>query len=431
MTDRERAFRFYTPRCASNPSKARFLFATGIECSYPTIEVNGQRIRRDQMEECGHYVRWREDLELTVETGCTHLRYGPPYYQMHLGPGRYDWSFADEVLPAMRALGIVPIIDLCHFGVPDWIGDFQNDDWPAHFAEFARAFAARYPWVRLYTPVNEMYITAEFSGYYGWWNERLTSHEGFVGTLKHVARACFDAMQAILEVRPDALFILCESSEHTHANHPRLAPQAEMYNERRFLTLDLICGHNISAGMYAYLRDHGMSEEEYSYFLRNDLREHFIIGHDYYATNEHLLVDHEIREASGEVFGYHTIAHAYHRRYGLPVMHTETNLNEGPTGREPTDWLWKTWTNIQELRRDGVPICGMTWYSLTDQIGWDVALREQNDRVNPLGLYDLDRKLRPVGQAYRTMIEQWRDTSLMPSGPLTLIGISETNEVVG
>ena len=195
----------------SNPSSARFIFATGIECSYPTIEIDGRKLRLDQMEECGHYDRWREDFELTREIGCRYLRYGPPYYSMHLGPGRYDWSFSDQVLPAMREAGITPIIDLCHFGVPDWIGDFQNNDWPAHFAEFAEAFARRYSWVQLFTPVNEMYITAEFSGYYGWWNERLTTNGGFVRSLANVTRACLDAMLAILKVNPRAVFVLCES----------------------------------------------------------------------------------------------------------------------------------------------------------------------------------------------------------------------------
>ncbi len=64
----------------------------------------------------------------------------------------------------------------------------------------------------------------------------------------------------------------------------------------------------------------------------------------------------------------------------------------------------------------------MTWFSLTDQIDWDTALREKNDRVNPLGLYDLDRNIRPVGLAYKRLIEQWRDTPLIPNGPLTLVG---------
>jgi hypothetical protein len=46
---------------------------------------------------------------------------------------------------------------------------------------------------------------------------------------------------------------------------------------------------------------------------------------------------------------------------------------------------------------------------LTDQIDWDTALREDNGNVNPLGLYDLSRKIRPVGKAYKELIEEWRD----------------------
>ena len=40
---------------------------------------------------------------------------------------------------------------------------------------------------------------------------------------------------------------------------------------------------------------------------------------------------------------------------------------------------------------------------------WDSALREDNGRVNALGLYDLDRKIRPVGEAYRHLIDLWDD----------------------
>jgi hypothetical protein len=29
--------------------------------------------------------------------------------------------------------------------------------------------------------------------------------------------------------------------------------------------------------------------------------------------------------------------------------------------------------------------------------------------VNPLGLYDLDRKIRPVGEAYRQLVQDWRE----------------------
>jgi hypothetical protein len=70
------------------------------------------------------------------------------------------------------------------------------------------------------------------------------------------------------------------------------------------------------------------------------------------------------------------------------------------------------------LRDDGVPVIGFTWYSLTDQVDWDTALREDNGRINPLGLYDLNRKIRPVGRAYRELVRQWR--GIMPTGSLCL-----------
>jgi len=42
-------------------------------------------------------------------------------------------------------------------------------------------------------------------------------------------------------------------------------------------------------------------------------------------------------------------------------------------------------------------------------VDWDTALREMNGHVNPLGLYDLDRNIRPVGRAYQQLITDWRD----------------------
>jgi hypothetical protein len=50
---------------------------------------------------------------------------------------------------------------------------------------------------------------------------------------------------------------------------------------------------------------------------------------------------------------------------------------------------------------------GFTWYSLTDQVDWDTALREENGNVNPLGLYDLDRNIRAVGRSYKQLIHDW------------------------
>ncbi|MEC4718868.1 family 1 glycosylhydrolase [Noviherbaspirillum sp. CPCC 100848] len=383
-----------------------FIFATGIENSAPTI--NGGRTRMDEMDKCGHYHHWRTDFSLVQELGIHFLRYGPPLHGALLGPDRYDWSFADETFGDLKNRDLIPIVDLCHFGVPDWIGNFQNPDFPQLFAAYAQAFAQRFPWVQLYTPVNEMFICAVFSGLYGWWNEQQTSDRAFVTALKHLVKANVLAMNAILKVRPDALFIQSESSEYFHAENPRAIRPAELANARRFLSLDLNYGRRVDSEMYEYLMDNGMTRDEYRFFMRNNLKHHCIMGNDYYMTNEHLVMEDGSMQASGEIFGYSVITNQYHDRYRLPVMHTETNLVQGPNGDEAVFWLRKQWANVLRVRNDGVPIVGFTWYSLTDQVDWDTALRENNGHTNALGLYDLDRNIRPVGVAYAKLIHDWR-----------------------
>ncbi len=386
-----------------------FMFATGIENSAPTIQHG--RIRRDQMAELGHYDRWREDFALVKELGCDALRYGPQLHTSLRGPGRFDFAFADETFAELRRLGIRPIVDLCHFGVPDWIGDFQNTDFPALFAEYAGAFAQRFPWVQLYTPVNEMFITAVFSAKYAWWNEQRHDDRSYVTAIKNIVRANVLAMRAILKHRPDALFIQSESTEAFHPECPAAVPHAEFRNAERFLTLDLNYGRRVDSTMYEFLTDNGMSREEYHFFLREApaLKRHCVMGNDWYLTNEHLVAADGHSRAAGEVFGYDTVTRDYHARYGLPVMHTETNCMEGAGGDEAERWLWKQWSGILRLRSEGIPVLGFTWYSLTDHMDWDVALREVRGQVNPLGLYDLDRKPRRVGLAYKKLIADWND----------------------
>ena len=381
------------------------MFATGIENSYPTILLPDGRTKRvDEMEKTFHYDHWQRDFELLSELGIEFLRYGPPYYSTHLGPDRYDWSFADSTFAKLKEMNITPIVDLCHFGVPDWMGNFQNPDFPGLFATYAKAFAERFPYIRLYTPVNEIFITAMFSAQYGWWNERLSSDLSFVTALKHLCKANVLAMKEILKVQPDASFIQSESSEYFHAMEPDAVPLARFLNQKRFLSLDLTYGYPLNVTMYEYLRENGMTQAEYYWFINNQVKAHCIMGNDYYVTNEHLVFPDGHTQASGEIFGYYVITSQYFRRYKLPIMHTETNIKM-PGSRE---CLLKQWANVHRLKHDGVPIVGFTWYSLLHQVDWDSALRDDAGHVNELGLYDLDRKIMPVGEAYKKLVQQWK-----------------------
>ncbi len=396
------------------PPAGAFMFASGIECSYPTLE-NG-RWRLDQMEATGHYRHWREDLALTAETGVTHLRYGPPLHLVCIGPAKYDWSFTDAVMPEMQRLGLTPIIDLCHFGLPDWLENFQNPEVPNALCAYAKAFAQRYPWVRFYTPVNEMYVCAKLSTLEGLWNEQRRDERAFMTAVRHMAKANILMMQALLELRPDAVFVNSESGEFYQACCPdrEIVRRANFENERRFLALDLIYGHPLSEVMLKHTYENGLSSDEYSWFMAQETPRRAILGVDYYLWNEKLMNSHGDAQALGELFGWFVIAQQYYDRYRLPMMHTETNIMDA---REGPHWLWRQWHNVKLIQAAGVPVVGFTWYSVTDQVDWDHAQSAPLGTVNPVGLFDLNRDPRPVGQAYKHLIATFKNEPGMRDCP--------------
>ncbi len=57
---------------------------------------------------------------------------------------------------------------------------------------------------------------------------------------------------------------------------------------------------------------------------------------------------------------------------------------------------------------------GFTWYSLQDQVDWDIALASARLLVNLVGLYDLDRRPRPAAEAYRQVLREFGDLPALP-----------------
>ena len=390
-----------------------FIFATGIECSYPTI---GQgKVRRDQLAECGHYDRWRDDLRLVRELGLKFLRYGLPYHRVHLGPGRYDFEFADLVMAEMQKLGITPILDLLHFGVPDWLGNFQNPELPIHFSDYADAVAERYPHVRYWTPVNEIYVAARISARDGVWNEQLKSDRAFVTALKHLSAASILATHAIAKRRPDSIIVQSESAEYTHEMRAIRSKANTIDNKSRFIALDLLYAHPPDADICTFLMDNGLTRDEYEWFMVGEPPGFQVLGSDYYGRNERMIKPDGSMCPAEDVLGWHQIIKQYHRRYMKPIMYTETNVFDPAAA--PV-WLWKQWCNVLLSRSEGIPVIGFTWYSLTDQIDWDIQLGELKGVVQGCGLFDLERNPREVAQEYRALLAEFGQISMMPYGEM-------------
>lgn len=394
-------------------NSGNFMFATGVECSYPTI--NRRRTRRDLLAECGHYGRWKEDLGLVRELGLNFLRYGLPYYSIHRADGRFDWSFADEVMQEMRRLEVTPILDLMHFGVPDWIGDYQNPELPLHFAAYAAAVVQRYPWVRFYTPVNEIYVTAKASARDGLWNEQLSGDRPFVTAMKNIVAASILANHQIARLRPDCVIVQSESAEYIHNACASRSRKTLLENKLRFLSLDLLYAHPPDADVYRYLMDNGMTREEYDWFMAGEPPGYQVMGNDYYGRNERIRLPDGTTVNASDVLGWYQITRDYYQRYKKPVMHTETNVF---SAEEAPVWLWKQWINVLQMRKDGVPVLGFTWYSLIDQVDWDIELAEVRGHVNECGLFDMNRRPRPVAEAYKMLLREFGQITIVPYGEM-------------
>ena len=386
---------------------APFFFATGIENSYPTL-ATGARI--DQMAKSGHYTRWREDFALVRELGLDALRYGPAYYIMHAAPDRFEWDSCDAPMEHLRTSGIEVIADLCHFGVPSWLGGFQDPAFPVLFAQYARAFARRYPWVRYYTPVNEIFICASFSAMLGWWNECETSDASFVRAIRNLCMAHELAVEAILAERADAVFVQSESIEHFHAAGKLASAEADRLNGIKYLSLDLTLGRELAPGMAGFLNRNGVTSNDLSFFRERRAVGQRWLGLDYYPTCEHRVSSTGRRTTARTARGLECLAREYYHRYQIPLFHCETNR----VPRFAEAWLDEQWNDVMSLRRSGIPVLGFTWYSLTDQIDWQHALRIERNDLHPVGLYDLDRKIRPVGVAYRTLVARAKAMTMTP-----------------
>src|SRR5690349_13941439 len=209
----------------------------GIEC---TINRVGTKTY-DQLARCGHYQRG-DDLARIAELGIRTLRYPLLWERAATArPGEFDWSFADERLAQIRRLGITPIAGLVHHGCGPAHTHLLDESFASGLADYAGQLARRFPWLEMYTPVNEPLTTARFSGLYGHWHPHERNGRAFARILVNECRATTLAMQAVRRVNPAAKLVQTDDLGTIYSTR-RLKHQADFENDRRWLAWDLLLG---------------------------------------------------------------------------------------------------------------------------------------------------------------------------------------------
>ncbi|MEW9032027.1 MAG: family 1 glycosylhydrolase [Planifilum fimeticola] len=393
----------------------RFYWAAGIEDTFVPQGGPGKR-PLDEYELTQHDRKWREDLDLCAGLGIDALRYGIPWYKVQPKPDFFEWGRVDEAIGYILEKGIEPIVDLLHYGTPLWMDrQFLNPSYPEWVSAYARAFAERYAGrIRMFTPVNEPFIHAEFCGRTGRWPPEATGDRGFILLMKNIAKGAIRTVQALREAIPDSVMVHVEATGWFVAEGAPVEASIKHEWHRRFLYFDLITGRVDSAHpLYSWLLENGMEAEDLEWFRRHRV-DVDIMGLNYYPDLSVFRMDGDgPRGIWGGTWALEELLVRYHRRYGRPLWITDTSTNG--TDAERLRWLEAS-TDWVLRKRETLPIVGYTWWPLFDLVNWDY--REGGGDVEaylePMGLWrlekrpngELERVRTPVADAYRRVIRE-------------------------
>ena len=407
-----------------NPKKSTNSQARPLEL-WGGLECTVNRVRDEyfsQLDRNGHAGR-ACDIGRFASTGIKAIRY-PVLWERTAPEGlsSADWSWPDERLPALRAAGVNPIVGLVHHGSGPRHTSLVDPGFAEQLAEYAGAVAARYPWVELYTPVNEPCTTARFAGLYGVWYPHGRDDRTFIEALLVQCRATVLSMRAIRAVNPHARLVQTDDLGKTYGT-PEMAVVAEFYNERRWLAWDLLCGMvGPEHKLWKYLLKTGIDAAEFLWFRDNTCPPD-IIGVNYYVTSERWL-DHRPErfpenrrgmadgipcadiEASRVLAtptpGIAPLLSEVWDRYGIPLAITEAHIDANR--EDQLRWLLEIWEAAQQSQQNGVDVRAVTVWSLLGSFDWNSLVTQNKGYYEP-GPFDV-RSPAPRPTALARMMQE-------------------------
>ena len=435
--------KLYSTLEALRPDARNFIWAAGIEDTFVPQVRNGHR-PLDEYELMGHYEHWREDLALGRDLGLQAIRWGVPWYKVEPEPNKFDWSWTDQVIPyIVEELKINPIIDLMHYGCPLWLNrEFSNRDYPKLVARYSAEFARRYSsLVKWYTPLNEPIINALMCGLRGLWPPYAKGERGYIKIMMQLAKGIVRTVHALKEVDPDSIMVHVEATGLTRTIREDLASLAREEQHRGYLCFDLITGRiNHDHLLFSWLVRNGASLDDLAELQREKVGID-ILGMNFYPqwSTKQLFIDKRgriaFRETEPEGDGFGELIKDYHDRYNVPIMITETSAVGSDDIR--LRWLKSSVSTIKDLRSEGVPVIGYTWFPLFTMIDWRYRFSEEplENFYLELGLYNLNRD--PQGKRWleTPLVEEFRSFVRSPEeaiGDLRVVeGVGSTSALVG
>jgi dTDP-4-dehydrorhamnose reductase len=373
----------------------------------------------DQLAQSGHEQRLN-DLDLFADLKIRTIRY-PLLWEKYAQDKKLFFKLHDQRLERLQQLEINPIAGLLHHGSGPFFTDLYDADFPKHLAEFAFKMAERYPWINLYTPVNEPLTTARFSGLYGVWFPHKNDDYSFARILLNELKGVVLSMQAVNSINANAQLVQTEDICKIYSTKS-LQYQADFENQRRWLTYDILLGRlNDKHPLWSYFIQSGIKTQDLAFFLQNKLTPG-ICGFNYYVTSERYL-DHRrtlypacfhggngrqqyadveaVRANIVQGLNPGELLREAWSRYHLPMALTEVHM--ACTREEQLRWFHEIYQTATVLKKEGIDFRALTAWSFLGSYDWNSLLCVKNNHYES-GVYDI-RSGKPRPTALAQMIK--------------------------
>ncbi len=360
---------------------------------------------------CGSWERYEEDFDLAKSFGHNAHRLSIEWSRVQPEEGRWDDEAVrhyQDVLKALKARGLEPVVTLHHFTLPLWfskIGGWENPKAAEYFAAYTRVMVrALGPDIRFWITFNEMNVMT-FKGYLegAWPPGKRSILSGWLAA-RHLVQAAYRSYEVIhAEYRKQAWpacrvgvaqHLMCtQASDPWKAGDRRAAAFRKFFNNDFFLRLLIGRPHDwlvILAGCSG--KGRAMDFIGVNYYFREVVRAagqktlwESLIGevdrnHEAYRTGEK-------NDLGWAVYpeGMRQVVLEAHRAYGLPLLITENGIcthDEEQRARFIQDHL----SALRAAMREGAEVMGYLYWSLLDNFEWSIGYSPK------FGLIAVDRE---------------------------------------
>jgi beta-glucosidase len=362
---------------------------------------------------CRHYELFENDFDLARSLGHNAHRFSIEWSRIEPAEGTFEpdaLAHYGDVIRALRARGLEPVVTLHHFTNPAWFlrrGGWSRRDSPALFTRYVEQVVAHLPPVQYWLTINEPTVYAMQGYILGEWPPCLEAAwlKG-VRVLRNLARAHVGAYRVLHGQFPNAKVGFAHSAPLIRPCNPlrlrdRLAAAAR----------NAILNHAFCRWIEA--RPHRPRHIDFvglNYYTRTVVRSSgcgvgAVIGRA--CREPHHGNDGRISTMGWEVFpeGLTATLEDF-ARYDVPIMVTENGIaTEDEDLRR--DFLLQHLSAMADALERGVDVIGYLYWSLIDNFEWALGTTASFGLAG-VNYATQERTLRPAGTQFADICREAR-----------------------